>query len=82
MDKNYIGSDLQVVELPPCIHGIVYSISFLPSVITVTTDDIRLKTVLTVEPNAPTLEFSPQNTFFSYNSWIYKKIIKTLELYL
>ena len=52
-----IGSDLQLCELTGGFHKIVDNKIFLPSFITVTFHDIRLGTILSIEPKSAVLKF-------------------------
>ena len=70
LDEKYIDSDLHVGELFPSIFKIVEIDKNLPSFLTVTIDDIRLRTVLSIDPNAQILTSTKH--CFLYNPWIYK----------
>ena len=58
LDVKYFESDLQVYQTPECIYEILGSNEFLPSVITITFDDLTRKTTLGIEQNSAVLRFS------------------------
>ena len=65
---KYHDSDRQINELPPTKNEVVVFNKTFPPFITITVDDIRLKTVFTTVRKAPSKKFF--ENFFSYNSGI------------
>ena len=66
LGKNFIDSDSEVFDLPPGIIKIGDISHNLPSIRTVTNDDIRLRTSLIIELTSPVLNFN-ENSLFHTN---------------
>ena len=64
-EMKYHDSDQQINELPPTKNEVVDLNKTFPPFLTFTVDDIRLKTVFTIERNAPIKIFV--ESFFACN---------------
>ena len=56
-EMKYHDSDQQINELPPTKNEVVDFNKTFPPFITITVDVIRLKTIFTIERNAPIKKF-------------------------
>ena len=73
IEIKYVGSDSKLIEVPPGTNEIVDNNHSLSSLTIVTSNYIRLRTVLLIESNGPKLKIK-KNSFFQFLGYTKKEI--------